>query len=201
MFYVPSINVGFLHIQKTGGTSFINFLRASFKDSGEFFPLKNPHYRIKDIFSEFPYAKTWQIVTILRDPLALWVSRYHYWRSQSWTDEKDYITRSRSISFADFITLVEDNIDDIWNYEEIVTINGRIPKQLEILRLENILEDLNWYFNIKLCLNIPIFFPRDNVTSHPPVSEHYNEKLADRIYKLESWVYNMGWYNREKGNK
>lgn len=198
MLYVPSINVGFLHVQKAAGTSFQNFLRASFKDASEFSPLKNAHYRIKDIFTEFPYAKTWQIVTLFRDPLALHVSRYYYWRTQTWNNEPKYITKSRSLPFCDFITLIEDNIDQIWNYEQIVTINNNTPKQLSILKLENILEDLNQYFNVKLCLNIPIFFPHNHITPHPPVLDHYNETLAERIYKLESFVYNMGWYQKRK---
>lgn len=186
--------MAFVHVGKTGGTSFRKFLQNTFKDTYEFLP--KAHYLLKEITTETRGKK---LITLIRDPLARYVSLRHYWLEHFWgPEESPFIKKSREVSFEDYVTILEDNIDNIQRYEDVLLVNGKLPKTLEVIKLENIEEELHNYFNIKHQLKVNINFPQTNSSTHDFYLNYYNEKTAERIYKLESFVYNMGWYQKRK---
>ncbi|HWO74226.1 MAG TPA: hypothetical protein VNN21_11790, partial [Dehalococcoidia bacterium] len=51
MLYSPKHNLAFLHIHKTGGTSFRDFLHRAIPDVQEMPELPGPHYTISEVFA------------------------------------------------------------------------------------------------------------------------------------------------------
>ena len=192
MIYFPSVHLGFYHIHKTGGTSFKHGLRSLFPECIELDPF--PHHWLPVYYAKLREMgvepETAEILTSIRDPLDHVVSIYHYWRQYGNPD--DYkVQAAKQFSFSDFIDEHLRHSPEGQPYIRCLCVDGRIPPNVKILRLESWradLQKLNYPWGPRFQL------PRLNVSEHEPAINYWDARSVRLIRNHYSWVYEAGYY-------
>lgn len=192
MLFSPSANLAFYHIHKTGGTSFKFFLGTLLHDLEELDPW--PHHSLEYYLTLLRKrgveAERVQLCTLVRHPGDHAVSVYYFWQQERKIPP--------TMTFAEFIPWYVSSKDpDCRVYPELLLLDGELPKNLAMLRLENIERDTDRLLNRELAMNVQIAIPRLNATEHRSWLLHYDRQLALLIRERYRWIFEAGMYADE----
>lgn len=195
MLYSWRHNVGFLHINKTGGTSFNAYLQHLMPDITDYYKLPDRHYRMSDVLKIAPEASIWHIVTIIRHPLAQAVSGYHYWRSLSFDSDMPLCVKvSKENDFRGFVNYWFYHGIDTITYEDALLVDGVLPAYISILKLEQLADDIQRVFNLANKPQLEVL----NTSEHRHYMDYYDSDLINKIETINHWVYEAGFYDKQK---
>ena len=130
------------------------------------------------------------IIVAIRNPYDLMVSNYFFMR-------KTYKHNKHRINFQ---IAKENNFEDYTlkvgfaPLETWMTINGKQPENLRIIRFENLQEDLDNFakeFTLK-----PVKLPHINPSSHDHYSKYLTKISEAAIYRKLKYLFDEGFYER-----
>lgn len=213
MLYSRASGVAFAHYPKTGGSSLQHWFRRAFPDARLLAP-DNPHLPVHAALgiiaadeksgprrSWFPWRTCTRlpaprlVVGVLRDPFAVLVSLFEYWRDFPFTvePEAEFIRAARGGSFIDFVRLaVVDG--QLPTYEWFFDAGGPAWPRTRLLDFQS------------LEANLPAL-ARELGLRRPPPLEHRNShrgtrdlpayraaagELMDQVHAYFSWYYTHG---------
>jgi len=209
--YSPASGVAFAHYPKTGGTSLQHWFRQAFPDARLLVP-DNPHLPVRTALEMIaaergrvpghpwlPWAAIPQttaprlIVGVLREPFAMLVSLFEYWRNFPFAVEPtaEFIRAARGGTFVEFVRLavVDGHLP---TYECFFDVGGSAWPRTRLLDFQS------------LEASIPAL-ARDLRLRQPPALEHRNAhggtrdldayrdaagSLMDRVQAYFGWYYN-----------
>ncbi len=79
--------------------------------------------------------------------------------------------------------------------ERYCTLNGEIPPNLTVVRIENIAEELGSVLD-SLGIEMTEPIPRLNASPHLPASAYYTTEAEEAVYETFRWVFDQGYYAR-----
>src|SRR3954465_13092159 len=133
MLYSENLNLAFVHITKTGGSSFRAFLQESFPDMRDLPELNAPHHTVAELFELWHRCGRdpldIRIVTLIRHPFAQVVSQYVYWRSDLISEPErtlPHVVAARTMTFPDFVR-VSVTRDE---YARMLLVNDELPANI-----------------------------------------------------------------------
>ena len=191
MILFDDYNLGFFHINKTGGTSVSKFLytvlgKHTRKIVGEIFhePLKNKMAVLGEEFDKL------SIFTVIRNLYARFVSLYSYRlgrynRGQKSTPEYKL---THDLSFKDWLKTSPD-----FTITECI---GTIPNNLTIIRLEDLAVDLRNFLSDVINKEIKEDMLHLNRSEHEHYEKYYDDELRQLIYGRERWAFD-NFYKEE----
>jgi hypothetical protein len=199
--------LAFLHIPKTGGTSVRDFLIQCYsagKLAGKRERIKinhGRHDRLEEIKTamDLDIFESLTILTTIRNPYATVSSLYFFSREMIQKQGPFAIMTELNIvmevGFPEFVEWFEHGWPSVFDW---LNVDGDVPENVELLRLETLEEDLEQVMNDELGLGID--------TSKIPVlhktgaGENYlkhfdnQEKLFEIIKRKEHWLFDRGFY-------
>ena len=154
----------FVHIPKSAGTSI-----ESYFGSGSFTIQPPKHDNIHQIKIRFPEIyKTYRKFAIIRNPYDKMVSWYFYLKRNL----GDY-------NIIEFNEWIKDPTK-FWHIDDPISFLDSqcswIDKTVEVIKFENLNEELNKFFGFKIDL------PITNMSIHDHYLDYYNEESLDIIY-------------------
>jgi hypothetical protein len=201
MLYSKKNNLAHIHIHKTAGTSFRYFLQKNFDDMEEMPELPEAHHSAAEFFSILKQnnrePKDVNIITIIRNPLDHVVSIYNYWRSSRYISNEEkklpHIQLANQLQFGDFVKKLVQNVNYI-PFAPLLLVEGELPPNITIFKLETIEDDMSFYFNNKLKMKLNIQLPHLRVNKKKPYNSYYTTDLIDIVRNAYRWCYSMGFY-------
>lgn len=205
MQYFKKHNLAFFHIPKTGGTSFRKFLKRYLGEWEWIGRVTNhePLFIKKDVMSSELFNSI-NIVTIIRNPIAAVVSYYTPLYSTSLSKggklrshvikKFPHLEEIYGLSFNEFVDWYI-NSDMIYSYDEYLLVDGEIPDNVHIIKLETLKEDVNKILNEELKLNVNVnTIPRSNKSTvkKPTIDQPSLDKIIERY----AWVFDNDFYRR-----
>tara|TARA_Y100000310_G_C20149471_1_gene564018 strand:+ start:13 stop:573 length:561 start_codon:yes stop_codon:yes gene_type:complete len=164
----------FIHIPKTAGTS----IRSYFKSISRRKKKPRKHATIKEIEYSFPTEyKTYKKFTVVRNPYDRILSWFFYLK----TKKNSHV---QNMEFKEWLNyLVEIKKNKIFSTKHITSIimlsqSFWINNTVEIIKFENLNEELNKLFNKQI--NLPII----NKSNHKYYLEYYNKESLNIIYDI-----------------
>jgi hypothetical protein len=134
------------------------------------------------------------ILSTVRNPYALEVSRYHYLRLGRPWDKGQAQNLALAGDFTDFAVYAPFLGHLPSRIEHFYIYNGEFPSNLVILRQENLEPDLN--AALKEYIPSPITLPKLNKTRHDDYSSYITPAAEEGIYKKFQWLFDEGFYSR-----
>lgn len=201
MLFSPSANLAYFHIHKTGGKSIRAFFLQTFPDAVEIGDREHLDSlgQAFDLLSQKNVdSRKVRIFTSIRDPFAHVVSIYHFWRSVKDEAPIDHVRAAKALSFAEFVGMY---CSDFRVYENYLCLDGVLPPNLCVIRLERAEEELDFYLNRVLKLGIRINLPVLNRSTHDSVDGHYNTVTKRLVARHYAWVFEQGWYPLSKAQR
>jgi hypothetical protein len=195
--YSESRNLAFVHIHKKGGISLREFLRKRIRGMREMPELPAAHYRVADLFDALERRGSnpsdVRVLTILRNPYAHALSVYSFWNSDAITlpeRELPTVSYARSHSFRDFLfnVLIEDQ------YAPALLVNGELPHNVFVVKLENLAEDAQRVLHDELGLVRKVKVGKRNVSDHGPYLDYYEPDMLAHVRRVYSWCFDAGYY-------
>ena len=164
----------FIHIPKNAGTSIENLFGG---DNTGFH-----HDDINVIKEKFPEKyNTYRKFTVIRNPYDRMVSWYFYYNIPNLINHlSKFKDHNFDINLLNFTNWVKNptvyNISFIDDPKYLKPQNEWIDETVEIIKFENLNEELNNFFNKKINL------PNNNKSKHKHYLEYYNKDTLDFIY-------------------
>jgi hypothetical protein len=189
--------IAYYHIHKTGGTSFKTFLSEAFPDLVDVAPW--PHHSLAEysaiLRSRGVDPEKLRILTTIRNPLDHVVSIYLFWRTKGDPSGRAHIQAAKSLSFNAFVAYyVASPHADCRVYDELLLINGALPANVIVLRLEKLATEADELLNGKLGLNIPVSIPHVNRSEHGPSMEYFQPETLRLVRDRYAWAFDQGYY-------
>ncbi len=205
MQFFKNDNLAFFHIPKTGGTSFRKFLKRYL---GEWEWIhKSTNHEPLSIKKEIMGSKLFNnisIVTIIRNPVDAVVSFYTALYSPALSakgklrshviKKSPHLKEIYGLPFNKFVDWYI-NSKKIYSYDEYLLIDGKIPNNLHIIKLETLKEDANKILNEELKFNINVNNIRrinESTVRKPTIDKPSLDKIIER-YK---WIFDNNFYRK-----
>ena len=202
----------FIHVPKTAGMSVSNALLKSLRG--------NVYYAVPEGHGESRYGETvvvgrrhqtlasadgWfeqsgfahrvanfkYIMTMVRKPYEMEVSRYHYLRKGHPWDKGPAQKLAQAGDFAAFVA------GSRWwfQFRDYYTVDGFVPDNLHVVRYENFEETVQRSFGD--CFSGKFRTEELNKSHSTDYREYYNEATEELVYRKYQWIFDKGYYNRE----
>ena len=189
------------HINKCGGTSVKNALASVFAKPGWKVGLQHFHEPLQNklelLGSKF-YKYT--IVTTVRNPYDRIVSLYSFRKEQysrKPADVKYKAAYEMSFDVWFFKDLLKDPmLHDSWQSDWLL-IDGKIPENVYILKLENIDIELAVFLKEKFDRVLHKEVRRLNRSRHKHYDFYMTSEIKAIINEKEKWLFDQGYYEME----
>ncbi len=151
----------------------------------------------KEIVAEYGFdlEKIPVILGVVRNPYAMEVSRYAYLRTANPYD----IGYNQALALtSDFETFAVKSKPHGWlkrPIESYFTLDGEIPPNMHILRLEHLLEDLNPALEAAGLPRVENL-PRANTSEHADFRGYYTVRSEQAVFERYRWLFDQGFYDR-----
>lgn len=200
MIYSSSANLAFYHFPKTGGSSLRKFFQRTFPDAcnlgdeHEHLPLATYFDLLSKMGVEPRHVR---IFTTIRHPFGLVDSVYRFWRRVALDnpqDKQEHFEAARVMTFAEFVAYFTQTGAV---FDEQLRVNGSIPNNLSILRIEYITEELHRYLNARLGMAVSIDVPLENVTGPTDATAdawNYDAQSKELVMARFAWAFAEGYY-------
>jgi hypothetical protein len=136
------------------------------------------------------------ILTILRNPYSLEVSRYAYLRAgHPW----DRGPNQQLALTADFETFAKESFyhgGPSKTIESYLLLDGKLPENLEIVKFEELVEGVEKALR-RIGIEAGVAdFPWVNRSQHADHRSYYTEGAEEAVYRRYKWVFDHGFYER-----
>jgi Methyltransferase domain len=204
----------FLHVPKTGGMTVTEILFSLLRPPVYYTqpePLENQqdgfihvagirHETLSEaqqLLPQYGYSvpRCPLIITGIRNPYDLEVSRYAYLRRDHCWDRGWNQALALSSSFEEFVCLSNGHGGAERPLDAYYLLEGHQPDNLRLLRFESLaadLRDLLADVGLKFEGDIPIV----NRTEHLPFESYYTATAEEAVYERYRWVFDRGLYSR-----
>jgi hypothetical protein len=201
MIFLRKHRLAFFHMMKCGGTSIVEWLREidlnhqTITKEAYHEPLSNKVAALGNEFSDT------HVFTLLRNPYAIPVSFYTFWRQFPREHSGDTII-AHDQDFTSFLQWYlqiarQKRLDGPYHPKHYLMVDGRLPSNLNILRLENCAEEIPRFLaSHDITLRYQRYFSNMSKRDHP-ISSYYNEYLARQVYNAFNWSFQIGGYEFE----
>jgi len=192
----------FIHIPKAAGTSIREYFKRALPKPviiyHEIVGTENPHINLPDAL-QFVLDQGYDpagfkfFLAVFRNPYAVDVSMYHYMRNTpgNWPKTSDRHLALHS-SFDEYLRK-----STYWpSFEYYIYLNGRIPDNMIILRVEDDLEQDMRSIVEEIGGNREVEFPHINIQHYGHYVEYYTPELEEIVYNKYRWVFDYGIYER-----
>jgi hypothetical protein len=210
-------DVLFLHVPKTGGTSVSLWLLDVLpgpvwhthpdhvgEDSSSS-RIRRVHGRAHETLNEasevlprygIDIRRLPLILAGIRNPYALEVSRYFHLRKERPLDKQEPgPSLAREVDFENFVLNYEPQWVIGGHLGPYFVLDGDVPANLVIVRLENAHEELSSALaRIGIATDVPL--PWYNESDHEHFSTYYTLPAEEAVYRRHQWVFNDGFYAR-----
>ena len=206
----------FIHVPKTGGMAMTDLLLASLPKPVFYTHPHEPNPQLAaqgvveipgDRHESLPEAREILaprgfameqfrlILAVIRNPYALEVSRFCYLQNGNAVDRGHNQTLAMTGDFEKFARESEDHGGATRPIESYYQLDGALPKNLRVLRQENLTEDLRAAF---ASVGLPTDFtlPIVNETRHEPFATFYTPAAAAAVNARYRWFFDQGFYPR-----
>lgn len=196
--YYPQLNLLFIHIPKTGGTSVEKFMGLRYKqtligrptkrlfDDGKLNVTSLQHqvyhtlYKYKELLN-IPFDKKMKIITIVRNPYDRTISDL-YWFELLKKDYKYTQAQIYSIIKNKYLKRAGDN-HSTPQYKYLIDDEGKIPSNITIMRCEHLTNDMNKYGFDEYC-------GKDTSQSYKHMLNSDSIKFINNLYKKDFELFN-----------
>jgi hypothetical protein len=110
-----------------------------------------------------------------------------------------FLEKTLGMNFGNFIDWYV-NSKNIYSYSDYLLIHGELPKNVYILKLENLKKDAKKIINKKLGLKVNFNdLPRKNKTKHKNPKYYYDKYKGtkDKVIARYRWTFDNGLYKPE----
>jgi hypothetical protein len=205
----------FIHVPKTGGMALTPYLLKVLPGTKYYTaPQPDPDPGLRDIDVRYASGSRHEtleearavlarlgfklsefslIIAGTRNPYAIEVSRYAYLQNGHSIDSGFEQTLAMSSDFATFVRKSDRHLTA--PIERYYTVDGRVPNNLRIIRLEHLDEDLSRVFGeVGIPWTGPV--PKDNESVHDDFRSYYTEPSEGAVFDRYRWIFDQGWYER-----
>ncbi|MEP6908995.1 MAG: hypothetical protein ABI896_01035 [Actinomycetota bacterium] len=209
-------DVLFLHVPKTGGSSLRHWLLdilpepvyyahpdhvdEDSSDSG----IRRVHGRAHETLEEanevlprygIDVRRLPLILAGLRNPYDLEVSRYFHLRTTLLERKGPGRKLAREADFETFVVTCKPEWVIGGNLEPYFLLDGEMPANLVIVKLENAHEELcSALAKIGIVTDLPL--PWYNTSEHEHFAGYYTPAAEEAVYRRHQWVFDQGFYER-----
>ena len=196
MYYWPKHKLGFFHIPKTGGSSFGGFmfkaLRKRGDDGVEIARVRwhEPIAEKRAVLGPEAFDEA-RLITTIRSPYATVVSTY-FWYRLSWDEQHpnlDEYPEAETIAGMEFREFVDWYIENAPTFGEYLLLDGELPANLWIARLESVDSDADRILNAELGLGIEIKLRVRRKSEHGPYMSYLTPDDILRINAKHRWDF------------
>lgn len=191
--------LAFLHINKTGGTSMKGLLNHVLGHKGEIIGTPGEHYLHESLENKFKLydLSDISIFTLIRNPFARMYSIYLSALRNFNTGVFNNNTRAAGkYNFKDWYkNFTMDMVGKVYWLNTItsyVLVDGQLPSNLTIFRLEDNKDRIRKYLSNQLSRNIFAPFPRLNTfkgSSNPNFMDFYDDEVKLHVYEQDKWIF------------
>lgn len=195
--YYPQLNLLFIHIPKTGGSSVENFLKLQYKqtligiqkkifDDPKLGKITLQHqvyrtlYKYKELL-KLPFDNKMRIITIVRNPYDRIISDL-YWFNLIKRDSKYTQAQIYSIIKNKYLKKAIDN-HSTPQYKYLIDDEGKIPSNITIMRCEDLTNDMKKNGFDEYC-------GKDTSQSYKHMLNSDSIKFINNLYKKDFELFN-----------
>ncbi len=198
MIIFPDPKIAFLHIKKTGGTSTKYFLKDLFPNF-VYYNNKTEHESLQEPIEYINKLgiclDNYDIISNIRNPYSHIVSLYFFYNQASnVSPNRLSMSFAREHTFEEFVEYwcKSKDIHDR-SFGELLTIDGQTPKNLTILKLESINDDLSSFLSSK-GLNIDVKLKSVNTSIHDAPENYFSKNLFHLVEEKYKWCFENRFY-------
>lgn len=186
MFLYNKYKVGFLHIPKTAGLSLDEYLKNVIGSPEKGF---GRHNCLDNTYTLIP--KDYKIISVIRNPYDRLVSNYEFWKT---CYDKNNIHFAHEAAFTrtykEWVIewLVNTDFSQAQPTKYFMTVDGKVPDNVVVLRFENIEQEINDLIK-SLGIETDEKFPHNNKTKHKDYNLYYDDELRQVVYDWEKWCF------------
>ena len=130
------------------------------------------------------------IMSMIRNPYEMEVSRFHYLRKGHEWDKGLAQKLALAGDFEEFVARSR------WWFEfrDYYTVNGFCPENLYIVRYEDFAQTVQ--LNFADCFKKKLKLKRLNKSHGTDYREYFSSKLESLVYRKYQWIFDKGYYSR-----
>lgn len=131
------------------------------------------------------------IMTMVRNPYEMEVSRFHYLRKGHAWDKGPAQKLALAGDFPGFVA------GSSWwfDFRDYYTVDGQVPDNLYIVRYEDFEQTMQ--LNFGSCFKKPFKTKRVNKSHDTDYRDYYTKDLEPLVYRKYQWIFDKGYYPRE----
>jgi len=212
-------NFCFIHVPKTAGMSLSGYFLKNLYDRSVHYTVPPGHgskeeKNMKDVYiHEFGRHKNLPdseeflqslglslkdfecLVTFIRNPYDMEVSRYHYLQKGHPWDKGKAANIAMNGTFEEFAKKAPFFGKPIFDAKNYYTLHGEKLDNMLLLRFENLNEEIR--ANLDKYMDVSLLPNKVNATKRKSYADYMNPELEEVIYKKYQWVFDNGLYDRE----
>lgn len=207
MLYFKDYNFAFLHINKAGGSTVVKFLEEVLTGPVEQIALQPEpgttyvheylaakKAKLTEMSVDFDALK---ILTTVRNPYERWISLYTSALRNFKENRAGKVNlrelKATSMPFHVWLEhyVFPDKTVQHGPQVNYLFIDGIVPKNLKIIRLEDLDVEFPRYLNSKLGFNAEVMPPRKNISNYMRdrgTMDYYTQDLKKIVYRLDKWL-------------
>jgi hypothetical protein len=136
------------------------------------------------------------ILAVVRNPYAIEVSRYKFLQQDYQHPNQGYNQQlAMEEDFETFAIKSSYHGGETRPLESYFLLDGRVPPNLQIIRFENLLQDLKAALQ-RVGIEKVLDFPHLNRSHHADFRLYYTQRAEEAVYQKYKWAFDSGLYER-----